>query len=58
MMLMRMYFELDRPTTFRQNSDVGGVPGYMPGIDGPGTRPTQDRIGVFKQNNNAGGVDW
>lgn len=31
MMMMRMYFDLDRPVSFVQNNDVGGVKPYIPG---------------------------
>ncbi len=32
MMLMRMYFELDKPTTYTQDNNVGGVLPFIPGI--------------------------
>lgn len=32
MMMMRMYFELDKPTTYRQNNNVGGVAPLIPGV--------------------------
>lgn len=36
MIIMRMYFELERPVRiFNQNAPIGGVLPYMPGIDGP-----------------------
>ena len=35
MILMRMFFELDRPKVFPLSYDVGGVKPYLPGIDSP-----------------------
>jgi len=32
MMMMRMYFELDRPITYKQNNDVGGVAPLIRGV--------------------------
>lgn len=34
MMMMRMYFELEKPVVFKQNNDVGGVSPYYAGFPG------------------------
>lgn len=32
MMMMRMFFDLDKPVVYRQNNDVGGVAPLIPGV--------------------------
>lgn len=57
MMLMRMIFELEKPTVVHQTDQVGGVLPHYPGIDdisAPTPQP-QDNRGKFEQK---GGVDW